>query len=78
MKGVSTTQVRIQNKRKGRPRITGSTRFTRGRAKTRVINGIAARIKAYTVPFCIEISFPRVGSLYQKKKVEKTKRTLKH
>jgi hypothetical protein len=74
MKGVSTTQEIIQNKRKGSPRITGSTLFTSGRAKTKVIKGIAPRIKAYIVPFCIETSFPRARSLYQKKKGEKTER----
>jgi hypothetical protein len=62
------TQEIIQNKRKGRPSIMGSIRLTRGRAKTRVINGRAPRINASFVPFLMRTSFLRARPLYQKKK----------
>jgi hypothetical protein len=50
MGGVRTTQSRIQKRRKGNPKITGSNRLTIGRAKTKVIKGIAANNNASFVP----------------------------
>lgn len=50
MGGVSTTQIRIQKRRKGNPRITGSNLLTQGREKTKVKKGMAANNRASFVP----------------------------
>jgi len=66
MNGVRTTQRTIQKSRKGKPKINGLTRLTKGRAKTSMKKGIRAKPRAIFVPFGIRTSFPGASPIIGK------------